>query len=80
MDNNIFDQDLHPHSNLGDFARTAGATLAGAYIGHKLDQTRFGYWFNTNPVVTFFWRLAGVAIGLFALYFVGFMGWYVLTH
>lgn len=38
------------------FLKTFTAAMIGGYIGHKIDQTRFGYWYNTNPVITWIYR------------------------
>lgn len=48
-DNDIFD--TAQQHNFGEFIRPAVAGLIGGYIGHKLDQTRFGIWFNNNRIV-----------------------------
>lgn len=56
MDNSIFDSQ-QDHNNVQDFVRPVLAGVVGAYIGHKLDQTRFGVWVNTNRTIdtTIYW-------------------------
>lgn len=39
--------------NESTFMKVFAATFIGAYLGHKLDQTRFGIWFNTNRTIDF---------------------------
>jgi hypothetical protein len=68
------------HDNFEDFIKTAGATMAGAYIGHKIDQTRFGVWFNNNATINVLWKLAGLLItGYFAYCFVVFLYYLVVA-
>jgi len=50
MDNDMFDQNSD-NNHFQEFARPVIAGIIGSYIGHKLDQTRFGYWFNTNTTI-----------------------------
>lgn len=64
-----------PHQNhFEDFARPFAAAIIGGYIGSRLDRTRFGYWFNTNPVVGMFcyWLKLAVcfAVAAFILLFI----------
>ena len=37
--------------DMGYFAKPFMAAIIGGYIGAKLDQTTFGQWVNTNPVI-----------------------------
>jgi len=58
-DNGVFDyQEHYDH----DFAKPAAAAFIGYAIGHQLDQTRFGIWFNQNRFVDTVYRLVGLAI------------------
>jgi len=60
-----------------DFISVAGATLLGMYIGHRIDQTRFGVWANTNPTIRSVMRIIGmiaVLVGVgFACVFLYFL-------
>ena len=67
MDENFYKNNTHATQ---DFLSTAAATVAGAYVGHKLDQTRFGWWINTNPTVN---KLFGLMKILTVLATVGFV-------
>lgn len=53
---------------LETFIKVAGATMAGAYIGHKIDQTRFGIWFNNNRTINAVWKLAGIVLCCYLVY------------
>lgn len=60
-----------------EFLSTFGATMAGAYIGHRFDQSRAGIWFNNNATIDRMWRamiavlkLAIVAGVLYFMYLV----------
>jgi hypothetical protein len=67
-DNGIFDNQPH-HSNAHDFFKTFGVTLAGAYIGSSLDNTRFGRWFNTSRIIGAIFTLVKIAVlSLIGLY------------
>ena len=48
--------------NQDAFARTFTAAMAGGYIGHLLDQTRFGIWFNESRVIGMIYWLIGRAV------------------
>lgn len=50
---------------MNDFEKGFIAAFIGYWIGHKIDNTRFGIWFNTNPTVTKIWN-AGKALLLAA--------------
>jgi hypothetical protein len=63
-----------------DAVKVAGATLAGAYIGHKIDQTRFGVWFNTNPVINLIWNFIKLMGILFCLYCFGVFCYYLIVQ
>lgn len=54
--------------NLRAFERGFAEAFIGYAIGHYLDQTRFGRWFNTNPVVTAIVRLMQIGLILFAIF------------
>lgn len=60
MDQNVFDQMAGQRhmSHEEEFLRPVVAAAIGGYIGHKLDQTRFGIWYNNNRVVSWFYRAA----------------------
>lgn len=58
-------------SNIGAFGKVFAITLIGAWIGHKLDQTAFGRWFNTNPVLNTIFAM--LRIGLILLLVMGLM-------
>ena len=49
-DNGVF-ENQYQESEFEQIAHPAEAALLGGYIGHKLDQTRFGRWFNKNQVI-----------------------------
>ena len=46
---------------MNDFEKGFLASFIGYWLGAKLDQTRLGIWFNTNPTVDKIWK-AGKAI------------------
>lgn len=52
QDNNVFDQASSSSNNVQHFVRPVIAGIVGGYIGHRLDQTRFGIWVNTNRTIT----------------------------
>lgn len=59
-----------------DFLSTGTAVLIGAYIGHKIDQSRFGRRVNESPTFqAIFWIfkilmiLLGVGLALFFVFF-----------
>lgn len=60
-------------STTHEFLSTLGATVAGAYIGHRFDQSRAGIWFNNNATIDRIWRamisLLKLAIVAGVLYF-----------
>lgn len=41
---------------MNDFEKGFAASFIGYLIGAWIDGTRFGYWLNTNPVVTLIWK------------------------
>jgi hypothetical protein len=58
-----------------EFLSTAAATMAGAYIGHKLDQTKAGRWVNESPTANAFFAVLktvsiAVAVGLFVIFLI----------
>jgi len=82
MDQDIFEQmrqDTHP-SHAREFARPIIAAAIGGYIGHKLDQTRFGIWFNNNRVVN--WVYVTIAQLGVSTVIAGVLNiaWYLFTH
>lgn len=42
---------------MNSFEKGFLATFIGYWLGSKLDQTRFGIWFNTNPIIDLLWQL-----------------------
>ena len=71
-DNDVFDTDPG-HSNSKDALKVFGATLVGATIGYALDDTRFGRWFNTSPVIGAIFSLLKLAALFLALLYVYFV-------
>jgi hypothetical protein len=61
------------NNNFEDFERSAIAGIIGGYIGHKLDQTRFGIWFNQNRWIDLFYtevaKMIIVVIAVMVLWF-----------
>lgn len=54
----MFDDDIYEMADsvqnpdaVHDFLTTGAAVMVGAYVGNKLDNTRFGIWVNTNPTM-----------------------------
>jgi len=68
------DQQRPDHSFRNPFI----ATLIGAWIGWKLDQTAFGRWFNTNPVLNRIFTLLRVGLILLIVMGVMYYLWLVL--
>lgn len=60
---------------MNDFEKTALASFIGYWIGHKIDQTRFGIWFNNNRIIDIIWRT-----GIFALLLTGLvlLVWFIV--
>ena len=52
------------------FAKTFAAAFIGAMIGSMIDNTRFGYWFNTSKVVGFVFTLIKLAILALVLFYI----------
>ena len=46
---------------MDEFEKGFISGFLGYWLGSKLDQTRFGIWFNTNPIIDRIWN-AGKAI------------------
>lgn len=59
---------------MNDFEKSFLASFIGYWLGAKLDQTRFGIWFNTNPTVTKIWNagkaLLILVVALLVMYYV----------
>jgi hypothetical protein len=59
---------------MNDFEKGFLAGFIGYWLGYKIDQTRFGIWFNNNPVIDFIWNVLVAALQLIviglAIYFV----------
>lgn len=53
---------------MNDFEKGFLSAFIGYWLGSLIDRTRFGIWFNTNRVVTWFWN-AGKAILLSVIAF-----------
>lgn len=60
-DNGAFYDD-YDKSHEDEFFDAAEAAMIGYYIGDKIDQTRFGIWFNENRTIDLVYRLVGLAI------------------
>ncbi len=76
MDDDFEFPQVQREGAMHDFITTAAAGIAGGYVGHKLDQTRFGVWINNSPtsnMIFYYLRKAMImlVIGL-AFYFVFF--------
>jgi len=69
-DNGLWDIPEGHHSNTHDFLHSAGWAAAGYYAGSRLDNTRFGHWFNTSKIVGAFFGLFKVAVIVLALVFI----------
>jgi hypothetical protein len=69
-DNGLWDIP-EPHSNMHDFLKVAAITVAGAYVGSQLDNTRFGRWFNTSPLI-------GLLVKLLRAVIIGLIGYYIV--
>lgn len=53
MDKDTFDDMSKPAHSSKEFLNPFIAAIIGGYIGHKLDNTRFGHWFNNSPIIEF---------------------------
>lgn len=54
-----------------DFLKSFAWAFGGALVGSMLDNTRFGYWFNTSKFIGFIFGLikAGIlALGIYYIY------------
>lgn len=73
--NNMADS-VQNHDATHDFLTTGAAVLIGAYIGNKIDQSRFGRRVNESPTFqAIFWTIKVLLIALvmgLALFFVFF--------
>lgn len=68
MDHKVND---HPFES---FAKSFSAAFIGYWLGSKLDQTRFGIWFNTNRTINVIFTALVTAfkiiVVVLALYFI----------
>lgn len=49
---------------MNDFEKGFLVTFIAYWIGSKIDQTRFGIWFNNNSIVSFIWDLVKLILFL----------------
>lgn len=75
LDNNV--PENHPYE---EFAKVAGWTLLGAYIGHKIDQTRFGIWFNNNRIVNLAFSVGKCVLALALVFCVCDFLYFLITE
>lgn len=76
----IPENDNQVGGNLSAFGKTFVVTLIAAWIGHKLDQTAFGRWFNTNPVLNRIFHLLKVGLILMAVAAVCLYLWLLINQ
>ncbi|HET7637771.1 MAG TPA: hypothetical protein VFK47_03430 [Ktedonobacteraceae bacterium] len=76
---NIYRMANGSHGEVHEIIDPLVAGMVGSYIGAKLDQTRFGIWYNTNKTVTAIYKFMQIAAILFAIYCVGLFFYYVIT-
>lgn len=50
-------EQMSERDHSGEFMRPFVGGLIGGYIGHLLSKTRFGQWYEHNPVVGFIYFL-----------------------
>ena len=58
----MIDGEDPPPNPMSDFLHVVGWTLLAAWIGHKLDRTRFGIWFNNNRFIDTVYKIIGRSI------------------
>lgn len=78
-EDNIVQMANSSHGETHEFIDPLIAGMVGSYIGHKLDRTRFGIWFNTNKTVTAIFDLMKIAAYMFAIYCVCLFFYYMVT-
>lgn len=59
---------------MNDFEKGFLTTFIAYWIGNKIDQTRFGIWFNSNPIINVVCQLVklillAAVVGLVIYYF-----------
>lgn len=55
------------------------AFIVGAAIGARLDNTRFGVWFNNSPIINAIYKIGKIAFWLFAAYCAVLFIYFVIT-
>jgi hypothetical protein len=60
---------------MNDFEKSALATFVGYWLGQKIDQTRFGIWFNNNRTIDRIWRSLIIGILLTGI---GLLGYFIV--